>query len=187
MDVGWEADPPAPPRHRRRTLEIQDLAPEGYGPHAGSLGLVGRSRAILELGSRIASLAPSPATVLVHGETGTGKELIARALHSQSARAARPFVPHNFASIPDSLVESELFGHAKGSFTGAHADRPGLFELANGGTLFLDEIGHASPPPQSRPLRALQEGELRRGGEGRVPPVGVRVRAPPPGGFPPAG
>jgi two-component system response regulator HydG len=177
MAVGWEAGPPRQDGGRRRALEIRELAPEGYGPHAETLGLVGGSRAIVELGRRIAALAPSPATVFVHGETGTGKELIARALHSQSPRATRPFLPHNFASIPDSLVESELFGHAKGSFTGAHADRPGLFELANGGTLFLDEIGDASPSVQSRLLRVLQEGELRRVGDGRVRRVDVRVVA----------
>ena len=99
MDVGWEADPPAPPRHRRRTLEIQDLAPEGYGPHAGSLGLVGRSRAILELGSRIASLAPSPATVLVHGTNDTDVP------YEQSTLMAAEFKKHGIAheliTVPD--------------------------------------------------------------------------------------
>jgi len=177
MALGWEHDPVLPNRDRRAALEIAELAPDGYGPHAKSLGLVGSSRAVVELGNRIAALAPSPATVFVHGETGTGKELIARALHSESPRSERPFLPHNFASIPDSLVESELFGHAKGSFTGAHADRPGLFELANGGTLFLDEIGDASPSVQSRVLRVLQEGELRRVGDGRVRRVDVRIVA----------
>ena len=92
--VGWEHD-------RRRALEIEELATDGYGPHAETLGLVGRSRAVIELGHRIAALAPSPATVFVHGETGTGKELIARALHSESPRSERPFLPHNFASIPE--------------------------------------------------------------------------------------
>ncbi|HEY6221516.1 MAG TPA: sigma-54 dependent transcriptional regulator [Candidatus Eisenbacteria bacterium] len=177
MAVGWECDPAPPDGARRRALEIGELAPDGYGPHAGTLGLVGVSRAMVELGSRIAALAPSPATVFVHGETGTGKELIARALHSESPRSERPFLPHNFASIPDSLIESELFGHVKGSFTGAHADRPGLFELANGGTLFLDEIGDASPSVQSRLLRVLQEGEVRRVGDGRVRRVDVRIVA----------
>ena len=178
MAMGWGGRrPPHQGGVSRRSLELRELAPEGFGPHAEALGLVGRSRAILELGRRIAALAPSPATVFVHGETGTGKELIARALHSQSLRSERPFLPHNFASIPDSLVESELFGHAKGSFTGAHADRPGLFELANAGTLFLDEIGDASPSVQSRLLRVLQEGEVRRVGDGRIRRVDVRVVA----------
>jgi two-component system response regulator HydG len=161
----------------RRDFEIDEIAHDGFGPHADSLGIVGRSRLIVELGTRIASLAPSPATVFVQGETGTGKELVARALHALSGRRDRSFLPHNFASIPDSLVESELFGHARGAFTGAHADRPGLFELANGGTLFLDEIGDASPSVQSRLLRVLQEGELRRVGDGRIRRVDVRVVA----------
>jgi len=156
---------------------LADLMPRGPGPYADTLGLAGWSRPLLDLGVRIASLAPSPATVFVHGETGTGKELIARALHQMSPRGERPFLPHNFAAISDSLVESELFGHARGAFTGAHADRPGLFELAHGGTLFLDEIGDASPSVQSRLLRVLQEGELRRVGEGRSRKVDVRIIA----------
>ena len=175
--MGVEPGTPRFEGARREAIEIRELAPDGYGPHADTLGLVGASPVIVELGRRIAALAPSPATVFVHGETGTGKELIARALHTQSPRSERPFLPHNFASIPDSLVESELFGHARGSFTGAHADRPGLFELANGGTLFLDEIGDASPSVQSRLLRVLQESELRRVGDGRVRRVDVRVVA----------
>ena len=156
---------------------IEDLAPRGFGPHAASMGLVGRAPSILALGERILSLAPSAATVFIEGETGTGKELIARALHTQSPRAQRSFLPHNFAAIPDSLVESELFGHSRGAFTGAHADREGLFELADGGTLFLDEIGDASASVQSRLLRVLQEGELRRVGDARVRRVDVRVVA----------
>ena len=158
-------------------LLVEEFERGGFGPHAATLGLVGRSRSILELGARIVSMAPSQATVFVQGETGTGKELIARALHGQSPRRDRPFLPHNFAAIPDSLIESELFGHARGAFTGAHADRQGLFELANGGTLFLDEIGDASPSVQSRLLRVLQEGELRRVGEGRSRHVDVRIVA----------
>src|SRR5947207_13503965 len=123
--VGWEHD-------RRRALEIEELATDGYGPHAETLGLVGRSRAVIELGHRIAALAPSPATVFVHGETGTGKELIARALHSESPRSERPFLPPTFAPIPDSPFGGELFGHARGSSTGAHAARPVSSEPANG-------------------------------------------------------
>ena len=149
----------------------------GMGPYAQSLGIVGGSAAVRVLGERIHTLARSPATVLVLGETGTGKELVARALHTLSPRAAGPFLPHNFGAITDSLVESELFGHARGSFTGAHADRPGLFELADRGTLFLDEIGDASPSVQSRLLRVLQEGELRRVGDARARRVDVRVLA----------
>jgi len=139
--------------------------------------LVGESPALLALGDRIESLAESAAPILIQGETGSGKELVARALHARGPRASAPFVPHNFAAIPDALVESELFGHVRGAYTGAHADRPGLFELASGGTLFLDEIGDASGSVQSRLLRALQEGEIRRLGEGRARRVDVRVVA----------
>jgi transcriptional regulator with PAS, ATPase and Fis domain len=172
--MGWEAASSSE-AIERRTLE--DLAREGYGPFAESLGLVGRSPGLLALGERIRALARSHATVLVMGETGTGKELVARALHACSPREAGPFVPHNFGAITDTLVESELFGHARGSFTGAHADRMGLFEAAHQGTLFLDEIGDASPSVQSRLLRVIQEGELRRVGDSRSRHVDVRVVA----------
>jgi len=158
-------------------VTLDALAGDGLGPFAESLGLVGRSGPMLALGERIGALARSAATVLVLGETGTGKELIARALHSLSPRAAHPFVPHNFSAIPDSLVESEVFGHVKGAFTGAQTDRPGLFELADKGTLFLDEIGDSSPTVQSRLLRVLQEGEVRRVGDTRSRRVDVRVVA----------
>jgi transcriptional regulator with GAF, ATPase, and Fis domain len=113
--------------------------------------------------------------VLVQGESGTGKELIARSIHLQSRRAARPFVSINCAALPDTLLESELFGHRKGAFSGAIASRIGLFEAANGGTLFLDEIGEMSPAMQVRLLRALDSGEVRRVGEERVFHVDVRV------------
>jgi transcriptional regulator with PAS, ATPase and Fis domain len=158
-------------------LDLDALAPEGLGPFATSLGLVGTSATLLALGERLKLLGRSHATVLIRGETGTGKELVARALHRLSGRAENPFLPHNFASIPDTLVESELFGHARGSFTGAHADRAGLFEQASGGTLFLDEIGDASSGVQSRLLRVLQEGEIRRVGDARARRVDVRVVA----------
>jgi anaerobic nitric oxide reductase transcription regulator len=160
-----------------RPVPIPALAPGGPGPYAGTLGLVGLSAPLRLLCERIAAHARSSATVLIRGETGSGKELVARALHRLSPRAGRAFLPHNFASIPDSLVESELFGHARGAFTGAHSDRPGLFELADGGTLFLDEIGDASPSVQSRLLRVLQEGEVRRVGDGRARRVDVRIVA----------
>ncbi len=159
----------------RHTLE--HLAREGFGPCAESLGLVGRSPGVLRLGERIRALARSHATVLILGETGTGKELVARALHALSPRDLGPFVPHNFGAITDTLVESELFGHARGSFTGAHQDRVGLFEAAHQGTLFLDEIGDASPSVQSRLLRVIQEGELRRVGDSRSRRVDVRIVA----------
>ena len=158
-------------------LAVDELAPRGLGPAAERHGLVGGSRALVQAARRIQAIASSPATVLILGETGTGKELVARALHASSPRGGRAFLAHNFAAIPDSLVESELFGHARGAFTGAHADRPGLFELAHRGTLFLDEIGDASPSVQSRLLRVLQEGELRRVGENQSRRVDVRVVA----------
>jgi transcriptional regulator with PAS, ATPase and Fis domain len=163
--------------HDEEVLPLADLAPEGAGAVADRLGLVGRSEALGRLTSRLEVLARSHATVLIRGETGTGKELVARALHRLSPRATRAFLPHNFASIPDTLVESELFGHARGAFTGAHADRAGLFEQAQGGTLFLDEIGDASPGVQSRLLRVIQEGEIRRLGDAKARRVDVRIVA----------
>jgi len=120
-------------------------------------------------------VTPSELPVLITGETGTGKELVARAVHMTSRRASRAFVAHNCGATPDSLIESELFGHARGAFTGAVADRQGLFDAADGGTLFLDEIGDGSPLLQMKLLRVLQEGEARRVGDTRVRRVDVRV------------
>jgi DNA-binding NtrC family response regulator len=116
-------------------------------------------------------------TVLVEGETGTGKELVAQAIHRSSARRAGPFVAVNCAGLTESIMGSQLFGHAKGAFTGAHSDQPGLFEAAAGGTLFLDEIGDVSAPIQSTLLRALQEKEVTRLGETRPRKVDVRIVA----------
>jgi two-component system response regulator HydG len=139
--------------------------------------IVGRSRPIQELLERVRRVAPSDATVLISGESGTGKELVARALHVASRRGDRPFVPVNCAAITETLLESELFGHAKGSFTGATRARRGLFEEASGGTLFIDEIGETAPGFQAKLLRALQEGEIRRVGESTPVLVDVRVIA----------
>jgi two-component system NtrC family response regulator len=123
----------------------------------------------------IARVAASEATVLVRGETGTGKELVARAIHEGSGRANGPLVAVNCGALPEHLVESELFGHRRGAFTGADEHRAGLFEVADGGTLFLDEIGELSRPLQSRLLRALESGEIRRVGDNQAIMVDVRV------------
>jgi DNA-binding NtrC family response regulator len=139
--------------------------------------LVGHSAGIREVLAVIGRVAVSDSPVLVQGESGTGKELVARSIHLQSRRANRPFVSINCGALPDTLLESELFGHRKGSFSGAIASRIGLFEAANGGTLFLDEIGEMSPAMQVRLLRVLDSGEVRRVGEERVFHVDARVVA----------
>jgi two-component system nitrogen regulation response regulator NtrX len=139
--------------------------------------IVGSSKAIRQVIGLLEKVAPTPARVLITGENGTGKELVARAIHALSPRASGPFVEVNCAAIPSELIESELFGHMKGSFTGAFADRAGKFELADGGTLFLDEIGDMSLSAQAKVLRALQEGVISRVGSGKVLPVDVRVIA----------
>src|SRR5262245_25628719 len=137
--------------------------------------LVGDSPAWQEVVRALPGIAGSELPVLVQGETGTGKELVARAVHALSPRQRRGFVAHNCGATPDSLIESELFGHTRGAFTGAVADRAGLFESADGGTLFLDEIGDASALLQMKLLRVLQEGEARRVGDTRVRRLDVRV------------
>ena len=139
--------------------------------------IVGSSKAIRQVIERLEKVAPTPARVLITGQNGTGKELVARAIHALSPRAAGPFVEVNCAAIPSELIESELFGHVKGSFTGAFADRAGKFELADGGTLFLDEIGDMSLSAQAKVLRALQEGVISRVGSGKTLTVDVRVIA----------
>jgi len=137
--------------------------------------LLGEAPAWLEVCRSLTRVAESELPVLLLGETGTGKELIARALHALSSRRRAGFVAHNCGATPDSLIESELFGHARGAFTGAVADRVGLFEAAHQGTLFLDEIGDASALLQMKLLRVLQEGEARRVGDTRLRRVDVRV------------
>jgi transcriptional regulator with GAF, ATPase, and Fis domain len=137
--------------------------------------LLGESPAWREVCHALPRVAQSDLPVLVLGETGSGKELVARAVHALSERRARAFVAHNCGATPDTLIESELFGHARGAFTGAVADRAGLFEAADQGTLFLDEIGDASGLLQMKLLRALQEGEARRVGDTRVRRLDVRV------------
>jgi PAS domain S-box-containing protein len=139
--------------------------------------IVGTSRVIRGVLERVTRVAPTDSTVLITGETGTGKELIARAIHKRSARADRPFVSVNCAAIPPTLISSELFGHEKGAFTGAHQRRPGRFELADHGTIFLDEIGELAAETQVALLRVLQERELERVGGTQTIAVDVRVIA----------
>ncbi|MFN8572255.1 MAG: sigma-54 dependent transcriptional regulator [Gemmatimonadaceae bacterium] len=139
--------------------------------------IVGKSYAIRTLMERIEKVATTPARVLITGENGTGKELVARAIHRLSPRAAKPFVEVNCAAIPGELIESELFGHMKGSFTGAVTDRAGKFEQADKGTLFLDEIGDMSVAAQAKVLRVLQDGEVVRIGGSKNIQVDVRVLA----------
>lgn len=143
----------------------------------GFENIVGRSRPIRDVLTRIIKIAPTDTTVLITGDSGTGKELIAKAVHVNSKRADRPFVPVNCAAISETLLESELFGHMKGAFTGAVSTRKGLFEEANGGTFFFDEIAETSPTLQAKLLRAVQEREIRRIGDNKPIPVDVRIIA----------
>jgi two-component system, NtrC family, response regulator HydG len=139
--------------------------------------VVGRSQAIRDVLARVVKIAPTDATALITGESGTGKELVARAIHANSKRAHRPFVTVNCAAITETLLESELFGYARGAFTGAVSARKGLFEEADGGTFFFDEIAETTPAFQAKLLRAIQEGEIRRVGENRPIHVDLRVVA----------
>ena len=140
-------------------------------------GLLGESRAMRELGQLLARIAHSDATVLVTGESGTGKELVARVIHRKSPRSAGPFIAVNCAAIPDTLLESELFGHVRGAFTHASVDRRGLFEEASGGTLLLDEVGELTRPIQAKLLRALQERRVRPVGASEERAVDIRLVA----------
>lgn len=138
-------------------------------------GMIGKSKKMLELFQLIGKVASSNATVMIAGESGTGKELAARAIHLNSERRDKPFVAVNCGAIPETLMESEFFGHVKGAFTGAIGERPGLFEQASGGTLFLDEIGEVPLLLQAKLLRAIQEREVRRVGGGETKRVDVRI------------
>ena len=168
----------------KRALEREVLylrsALAGGPADAGAVSferMVGRHPEMARIYQLITQIASTPTTVLITGESGTGKELVARAIHARSERRGQPFVAVNVAAIPEALVESELFGHEKGAFTGAHAKKLGRFELAHGGTLFLDEIGTLRLDLQAKLLRVLQEREIERLGGVRPVPVDVRILA----------
>ncbi len=170
--------------HRvRKVLEGQQLVAENRALREALRGryrlegIVAESGKMQEVLSLVHRVAPSTTTVLLRGESGTGKELIAQAIHYQSPRAERPLVKVNCAALPETLLESELFGHVRGAFTGAVADRPGRFEAAHSGTILLDEIGDISPGVQAKLLRVLQEREFERVGSSRTTKVDVRVIA----------
>jgi DNA-binding NtrC family response regulator len=165
-------------RHLDSRSEAEtDIAPadESFADELSNSGLVGRSAAMVDIYKLIAHAARTDATVLVLGESGTGKELVARAIHDFSPLESKPFIAVNCSGLTDTLLEAELFGHAKGAFTGAIADRAGLFEAADGGTLFLDELASTSATFQASLLRVLQLGEVRRVGSTQTHRVDVRV------------
>jgi DNA-binding NtrC family response regulator len=161
---------------RRKLAKTEPAAPTRADAQAVAQ-IVGTTPAMLTVYKTVAHVAPTTATVLIVGESGTGKELVARAIHAKSPRATKPFVAINCGALPESILESELFGHERGSFTGASAQKRGLFEEAKGGTLFLDEIGEISVKMQVQLLRVLQEGEIRRVGAAETIKVDVRVVA----------
>lgn len=156
---------------RNRTIAAAGADGEGFD------GVVGRSPQVRQVFEMITDIAPTNATVLIYGESGTGKELLAKYIHKRSLRARKPFIKVNCAAIPETLLESELFGHEKGAFTNAVARKPGRFELADGGSIFLDEIGEMSPAMQSKLLRVVQEKEFERVGGTQTIKVDVRIIA----------
>ncbi|SEQ40863.1 DNA-binding transcriptional response regulator, NtrC family, contains REC, AAA-type ATPase, and a Fis-type DNA-binding domains [Ectothiorhodospira magna] len=161
-------------KQQQLTGEQAQSRPE---PTGAMTDMVGDSPAMQQICRTLEKVSPTDATVLIRGESGTGKELVARAIHRQSRRAQAPLISVNCAAIPEGLLESELFGHEKGAFTGAAQRRQGLAEAANGGTLFLDEIGELTPAAQSRLLRVLQDGEIRRVGANSSHKVDLRLLA----------
>src|SRR5271170_4030135 len=162
--------------NRRLAGEVAFLASE-FKERYKFENIIGRSQSVREVLGRIVRIAPTDATVLITGESGTGKELVAKAIHANSKRGERMYVPVNCAAITETLLESELFGHARGSFTGAVTARKGLFEEADGGTFFFDEIADTPMSFQAKLLRAIQEKEIRRVGENKPIPVDVRIIA----------
>ncbi|HKP55180.1 MAG TPA: sigma-54 dependent transcriptional regulator, partial [Polyangiales bacterium] len=161
---------------RRLAGEVTVLAAE-FRERYRFENIIGRSAAVRDVLGRIVRIAPTDATVLITGESGTGKELVAKAIHANSKRQDRPFVTVNCAAISETLLESELFGHVRGAFTGAVSARRGLFEEADGGTFFFDEIAETTPAFQAKLLRAIQEGEIRRLGDNKPIHVDVRIVA----------
>jgi DNA-binding NtrC family response regulator len=159
----------------RRALGSATPGPGARAQQRRTPTLLGVSAAIRQVLEQVRQVAGSPVPVLIQGETGTGKELVARAIHEQSSRAKGPFVALNCGALPDSLLESELFGHRRGAFTGAARDKTGLFEVADGGTLFLDEIGDTSPALQMKLLRAIENREVRPLGDTQTRQVDVRL------------
>lgn len=162
-------------RQQRELLHENLLLKEEFQRRHGLPAIVGESAPIVEVSRAIQKVAPTASTVLLQGESGTGKELFARAIHQLSPRGNRPFVPINCAAIPETLIENELFGHEKGSFTGASGRQLGKFEMADGGTIFLDEIGDLAAAVQSKVLRVLQERRFERIGGSATVDVDVRV------------
>jgi DNA-binding NtrC family response regulator len=164
-------------RHLNRTRGRIIKKKGAVGNYTSDIDLIGRSVAFIQVMKQVGRVAATNLPVLITGESGTGKEVVASALHRRSQRASKPFVAVNCGAIPAELIESELFGHVKGAFTGAHSDRAGLWEEANGGTVFLDEITESAPAFQVKLLRVLQEGEIRRVGSNLSQQMDVRVIA----------
>lgn len=169
---GWSRR--AEDEHRRR-LEHEVASLKRGRPSAGAIEPIGFHPSFLAAVETCRRVAPTDLPVLILGETGTGKEVLARLVHRSSRRADGPFVAFNCAAVPESLMESEMFGHVRGAFTGATSDRPGLFEAADHGTLFLDEVGEMPPPLHAKLLRVLEDGEVCRVGSTRAVRVDVRV------------
>ena len=158
-------------RLREENVRLQETLKDRFHP----ANIIGTSKAMQVVYDLIAQVCQVGTTVLIRGESGTGKELVAHAIHYNSLRASKPFIKVNCAALPESVIESELFGHEKGAFTGAHTQRKGRFELANGGTIFLDEVGDLSPATQVKLLRVLQEKKFERVGGGKTLEVDVRI------------